>query len=399
MKGMDKYIILKRKKTVVPTMENLSMRAASPLALAAAPDDLEIEEAELSLADRNDLRRDPRTRAIAIPMPMKLIAPIESQDATELEEQDVSWGVRAVGALESPFDGAGITAAVLDTGIDPTHPAFNGVQLIRRNFTDEGDDDQHGHGTHCAGTIFGRDVGGTRIGVATGVQRALIGKVLGQGGGSSASIAQAIQWAINEGAHVISMSLGIDFPGFVDFLVNVHGLDVNPATSIALEAYRANVNLFSELADFVRAQGGLLGEGTIIVAASGNESNRPQYEIAVAPPAAATGIVSVGALQQTANGLSTAQFSNNQVDLSAPGVNIVSARLGGGLAAMSGTSMATPHVAGIACMWAHRQLQSTGMIEGQRFLARLISSGSMTPMAANEEAEDVGSGIVQAPRD
>ena len=194
------------------------------------------------------------------------------------------------------------------------------------------------------------------------------------------------------------MSLGIDFPGYVDYLVNVQGLNVNPATSIALEAYRANVNLFSELADFVRAQGGFLGGGTVIVAASGNESNRPEYEIAVAPPAAARGVVSVGALQQTASGLSTAFFSNNQVDVSAPGVNVVSAKMGGGLASMSGTSMATPHVAGIACMWAHQQLQSSGMIDGQRLLARLIACGSMSPMTADAQAEDVGTGIVQAPR-
>jgi subtilisin family serine protease len=394
----NKYIILKRNKAVVPTMENLGMRARPTDAFAEAPDSLELVEAELTIANRNDLRKDPRTRAIALPMPMKLIAPVKSQDVSAHEAQEIAWGIRAVGALESPFDGAGITAAVLDTGIDPNHPAFNGVQLIRRNFTEESDDDQHGHGTHCAGTIFGRDVGNTRIGVATGVQRALIGKVLGQGGGYSSTIAQAIQWAVQEGAHVISMSLGIDFPGYVDYLVNVQGLNVNPATSIALEAYRANVNLFSELADFVRAQGGFLGGGTVIVAASGNESNRPEYEIAVAPPAAARGVVSVGALQQTASGLSTAFFSNNQVDVSAPGVNVVSAKMGGGLASMSGTSMATPHVAGIACMWAHQQLQSSGMIDGQRLLARLIACGSMSPMTADAQAEDVGTGIVQAPR-
>lgn len=391
-----KYIILKRNKAVVPTMDNL--RAGPLEALTAAPDSLELVEAELSPANRNDLRRDPRTRAIALPMPMKLIAPIESQDVSADEAQEIVWGVRAVGALESSFDGAGVTVAVLDTGIDPNHPAFNDVQLIRRNFTEEADDDQHGHGTHCAGTIFGRDVGSTRIGIATGVKRALIGKVLGQGGGSSSTIAQAIQWAVGEGAHVISMSLGIDFPGFVDYLVNVQGMDVKPATSIALEAYRANVSLFAELSDFVRAQGGFIGEGTVIVAASGNESNRPEYEIAVAPPAASRGIISVGALQQTADGLSTAYFSNNQVDVSAPGVAVISAKLGGGLASMSGTSMATPHAAGIACMWAHQQLQTTGMIDGSRLLAKLIASGSMSPMAAGAEAEDVGTGIVQAPR-
>jgi len=148
--------------------------------------------------------------------------------------------------------------------------------------------------------------------------------VLGEGGGSSATIAKAIQWAVNEGAHVISMSLGIDFPGWVDDLEKLRVLKIEPATSIALENYRANINLFTELARFIHAQG-LFGQGTVIVAASGNESNRPEYEIAVAPPATGTGIVSVGALQKADAGLSIARFSNNQVDIAAPGVDVVSA--------------------------------------------------------------------------
>ena len=94
---------------------------------------------------------------------------------------------------------------------------------------------------------------GTRIGVARNIKRALIGKVLGEGGGSSATLARAIHWALEEGAHVISMSLGIDFPGYVDWLVNTRNMQVAPATSLALEEYRANVNLFTELARFVAA--------------------------------------------------------------------------------------------------------------------------------------------------
>ena len=391
----DNYIILSSKNSVVPTFDNLGTRG-SVGTFDIQPDTLEIEEAVLTRAESNDLRRDPRTRAIAPPMPMKLIDPVDSIAVNAAEAEDVTWGVRAVGALESPFDGTGITVAVLDTGIDPNHPAFADVELVRRNFTTEVDDDQHGHGTHCAGTIFGKDVNGKRIGIAQNVDRALIGKVLGEGGGSSATIAQAIQWAVNEGAHVISMSLGIDFPGFVDLLVNQYNLDINPATSIALEGYRANINLFTELAEFVRAQG-QFGQGTTIVAASGNESERPSYEIAVAPPAAGTGIIAVGALEQTDDGLATARFSNTQVDIAAPGVGVVSAIPGGGLRSMSGTSMATPHVAGVAALWAQRQLSATSEVNSQRLLARLIASGSMNALVSDAEAEDVGTGIVQAP--
>lgn len=388
-----KYIVLRRQGVLVPEAGALGSRGGFR-ARDFGPETLEIEEAELTRAERADLRRDPRTRAIAASMPMRLIEPVASADAAA--DGGETWGVRAVRAPGSPFTGDGITVAVLDTGIDPDHPAFQGVELVRRNFTGEGDDDQNGHGTHCAGTIFGREVDGLRIGVAPGVRRALIGKVLGAGGGSSATIAQAIQWAVNEGAHVVSMSLGIDFPGFVDFLVEQEGLDVNPATSIALEQYRANVNLFSELTEFVQA-GSLFGQGTVIVAASGNESRRPEYEIAVAPPAAGTGIVAVGALEEGANGLSIARFSNDQVNVSGPGVNVVSAFPGGQLRALSGTSMATPHVAGVAALWAQRLRAQTGRVQGETLAAQLIASGTLNPLVAGFEADDVGTGIVQAP--
>ena len=287
--------------------------------------------------------------------------------------------------------------AVLDTGIDPNHPAFKGMTLVQQNFTTEDGNDIHGHGTHCAGTIFGQDVDGVRIGIARHIKRALIGKVLGEGGGSSATLAKAIQWALHEGANVISMSLGIDFPGYVDYLVRKERMDIHPATSLALEEYRANVNLFTELADFVTAFGAF-GEGAIIVAASGNESERPRYEISVAPPAAGTGIIAVGALNKSNKGYTIADFSNNQADIAAPGVDIISADAGtSGLVSMSGTSMATPHAAGIAALWAQRQLEMTGSIDNQTLMAQLVASGTFDPLAPGSEEDDMGTGIIQAP--
>ncbi|NET35141.1 MAG: S8 family serine peptidase [Cyanothece sp. SIO1E1] len=393
LKG-EKYVILRSREIMVPTIENLGIRSAVR-SVELEPEEMEVAAAELSLAERSDLRRDPRTRAIAPSMPMKLIEPVASKEVTS-SPTALTWGVEAVGAAKSSFDGSGITVAVLDTGIDPNHPAFAGVDLVQRNFTSEADNDLNGHGTHCAGTILGQDVGGTRIGVARNVKRALIGKVLGDGGGSSITIAQAIQWAVNEGAHVISMSLGIDFPGLVQFLVEARGVPANVATSLALEAYRANVNLFTELSRFVQAHGAF-GEGTVIVAASGNESNRPNFEISVAPPAAGTGIIAVGALQATANGFAVAGFSNDQVDISAPGVDVISAQANGSLVSFNGTSMATPHVAGVAALWAQRQLERTGGINQQRLMAQLIASGTTSPLAPDQETDNVGAGIVQAP--
>lgn len=385
------YIVLRSKTSVAP---DTGFLGAQPESMAAA--DMELLDAELTKAEQEDIRRDPNTRAIAEPMPMALIEPVAIADAESIMADDVTWGVRAVGAEQSSFTGEGVVVAVLDTGIDPHHPAFTGVTLQRKNFTQEGEDDSNGHGTHCAGTIFGQNVNGLRIGVAPKIARALVGKVLGFGGNSSGTIAKAIQWALAEGAHVISMSLGIDFPGYVKHLTD-RGMDVRPATSLALEQYRANVNLFNELANFIKANGAI-AQGTIVVAASGNESRRPDYEIAVAPPAAAAEILSVGALQQDDAGLlSPAWFSNTQCTLSAPGVDIVSAFPGGGLKAMNGTSMATPHVAGVAALWAAKLLEENGEVDEESLRAKLRAHASTQSFVAGVERSDIGEGIVQAP--
>ncbi len=403
----NKFIVFRAQSTFISSTDNMGPRApvgAGPLGgvRGAAPMrevlKLDLKEETLSTADVADLRRDPETVAIAPPMPLSLIKPlaVTASDGPPVTAAGNAWGIEAVGAHNSSFDGNGAVVAVLDTGIDPNHPAFAGVNLVRRNFTTESDDDLHGHGTHCAGTIFGRDVSGTRIGVARGVKKAVIGKVLGQGGGSSATLATAINWAVENGANVISMSLGIDFPGFVKFLVDQEGMEVEPATSLALSGYRANVNLFSRITDFLEAQS-QFGTGVMVVAASGNESNRPSFVIAVAPPAAGNGMVSVGALLNGSSGFEVARFSNTECNCSAPGVAIQSAKAGGGLTTMSGTSMATPHVAGVAALWAQKELQDTGSITTTSIVAKVLGNATRAGLKAGEEMNDVGVGIVQAP--
>lgn len=258
---MEKYVVLRSREISAPTRGDMGARAGAAVPAGLRRQVVKLEEIELTKRERNDLRRDPSTRAIALPMPLRLIEPVRREPAAAAGA--VAWGIGAVRAPESSYDGSGISVAVLDTGIDANHPAFAGVQLVQRNFTEEPPQDLHGHGSHCAGTIFGRDVAGTRIGVARNIKRALIGKVLGEGGGSSATLARAIHWALEEGAHVISMSLGIDFPGYVDWLVNTRNMQVAPATSLALEEYRANVNLFTELARFVAAYE-VFGQGRIV---------------------------------------------------------------------------------------------------------------------------------------
>ena len=354
-----------------------------------------LEHALMTPAEVADVQRDPEVQVVAASMPMKLIEPVGSPELAPASVGN-TWGIEAIHAHTSPFIGEGVIVAVLDTGINPNHVTFQGVQLERRNFTQGTDDDQNGHGTHCAGTIFGRDVDGLRIGVAQGVTKALIGKVLGPGGGSSATLATAINWAYEKGANVISMSLGIDFPGFVAELID-GGLPAEAATSIALEQYRANVNLFSSLT-LLLAQSNAFSQAAVIVAASGNESDRPRYQIAVAPPAAGDGMISVGALQRSDDGsLSIARFSNTQCNLCGPGVRVTSAWIdsNNALRTISGTSMATPHVAGCAALWAQQQKQLTGVLTAENLAAKTLASAIFVPGAS---FEDIGNGMVQAPQ-
>ena len=390
------YVVIRSRQPVRRDVTRGGFTFGPAVEEEAGVEGVDIEQPTLDDTERFDVARDPQVRALAAAMPMKLIEPV-ADEAVE-PAAGASWGVEAVKAPQSPFDGSGVTVAVLDTGIDPTHPAFAAVadRIEQRNFTTEGDDDSHGHGTHCAGTIFGQDVAGQRIGVARGVERALIGKVLGEGGGSSATVAEAIQWAVNGGAHVVSMSLGIDFPGYVEYLVERGDMDIVAATSIALAEYRHNINLFNAVAELVRSQASFT-QGTVIVAASGNESSRPAYSVAVAPPAAGVGIVAIGALGQSAGGLTVAPFSNAEVDVSAPGVNIVSAGLGGGLRAMSGTSMATPHAAGLAALWAERMIGTAGTVMPSGLVAQLVAMADTSSLADGFTSYDVGSGVAQAP--
>ncbi len=370
---------------------------AAPTATAAPPVTVDIEEMNRTRA--REVARKSDVVAIAPVVPMKLIAPVAIDVPAQPAAAGATWGIEAVAAHTSPFTGKDVVIAVLDTGIDPNHPAFAGVDLVRKNFTDEGDDDAHGHGTHCAGTIFGRDVNNTRIGVARGVKKALIGKVLGGSGGGSDTILQAIQWATNNGAHVISMSLGIDFPGLVADLIANQGFPAELATSIALDNYRANVLLFERLASLLKAQNFFM-QATLLVAAAGNESQRnvnPDFEVAVSPPAVAEGFISVAALGQGAQGFTVAPFSNTGARVAGPGVAVQSAKAGGGLTSMSGTSMATPHVAGIAALWAEK-LTVAGQLNSQLLADRLVSSGTLNGIKAGTDPNDVGSGMVQAPQ-
>ncbi|MGP4103578.1 S8 family peptidase [Nonomuraea sp. KM90] len=399
----ERYSVLRDMSGVRTASPFESTRPAGPPPVLAGSEP-HVEVVELSKRELRDVARDPEVRAVAPVMPTALIQPFEEGadgQASTAAAAAATWGVQAVGADVSTRTGAEVIVAVLDTGIDGTHPAFTGVTLIQEDFSGSGLGDKQGHGTHCAGTVFGRAVDGTRIGVAPGVTRALIGKVLADdGSGDTEGLLRGMQWALQQGAQVVSMSLGFDFPGMVQRLVDM-GRQPRFATSLALEAYRANLRLFDALMQMVAAREAI-GPGTIVVAAAGNESERqthPDFEIAVSLPAAAEGVIAVGALAQssTGNGLVIAPFSNTFPQISAPGVGVLSARVGGGLRALSGTSMATPHVAGVTALWWEDVMKSPLPATSSTVMARLLASAAVSPLASGVDVADRGVGLVRAP--
>ncbi|HEU4979380.1 MAG TPA: S8 family peptidase [Solirubrobacteraceae bacterium] len=227
-----------------------------------------------------------------------------------------AWDALGLGAF--PQSG-GVPVGIVDTGIDATHEDLAGKVLACATSTDgavsEGScADDAGHGTHVAGTIGA--IAGNRVGVA-GVAFSsplIVCRALGaDGSGTIADVAACIRWAHDAGAKVISMSLG------------------GPSSKTLAAAVTAAWN------------GGGRG-GSLIVAAAGNDGDGE-----VEYPAGLPDVVSVAAVDASD---AHAPFSNANADVevAAPGVDVLSTKLGGGYVRMSGTSMATPHASGAAAL-------------------------------------------------
>ncbi len=393
---MKRYIILKREPAQKSNVRGWSHGNEAFGARAGSPT-FSVE----SLSDNaaSELAVDPEVHVIAQAMPTRLIRPFAASAASAEMAGQSNWGVEAVLADKSPCTGAGVTVAVLDTGIDNTHPAFSGVELVEKDFSGHGNGDRQGHGTHCAGTIFGRDIGVQRIGIARGVERALIGKVLGDdGSGGSEMVFNALTWAMQERADIISMSLGFDFPGMVDGLTK-DGWPADLATSSALEAYRGNLRMFDAIMGMLKAQAAF-GVSPLVVAAAGNESRREvnqEYRIAASLPAAADGVVSVAAVGRGKTKYAVAEFSNSFALISGPGVDIPSAWPGGKLNTISGTSMACPHVAGVAALWWESIRRAGGRPNAKNVAAKLLATARRDVFELGMDEADIGQGFVTAP--
>ncbi|HEV2773082.1 MAG TPA: S8 family serine peptidase [Thermoleophilaceae bacterium] len=289
-------------------------------------------------------------------------------------ESQFTWGLQATRAATSRFSGRGTTVAVLDTGLDLRHPDLAGRNIVSRSFVpNQAVQDGNGHGTHCIGTACGPRVpfkagGGSPPSYGCASNSTIFaGKVLSdQGSGTTAGIIAGMQWAIASGCHIISMSLGrtirLDETGF------------NPA--------------YEQVARIG------LQRGTLVIAAAGNDSARPGNIRPVSEPANSPSILAVGALDES---LRPASFSNGglftphgAVNIAAPGVNVYSSFPRPVLyRRLPGTSMATPHVAGIGALWT----EANAMFRGVALANQLLRTARRLPLPSR----DVGAGLVQAP--
>ncbi|MFD4716191.1 S8 family serine peptidase [Streptomyces sp. NPDC058430] len=262
-------------------------------------------------------------------------------------EASLDVSVPQIGAPEvwkSGYDGKGVKVAVLDTGVDAGHPDLAGKIAESKSFVpDQAVQDGHGHGTHVASTIVGSGAAsdGKRKGVAPGAEL-LVGKVLGNDGrGQDSWIIAGMEWAAHSGAKIVSMSLGGDASGPSDVL--------------------------SETVDELSAS-----TGTLFVIAAGNSGPSEQT---IGTPGIADSALTVGAVDKSDT---LASFSSRgprigdyaiKPEITAPGAAITAARAAGTTmgtpvdeyyTTSSGTSMATPHVAGAAALVAQAHPDWTG---------------------------------------
>ncbi|MEV6241799.1 S8 family serine peptidase [Lentzea sp. NPDC051838] len=263
-------------------------------------------------------------------------------------------------AWQQGVTGKGVKVAVVDTGVDEKHPDLQGKQIAEKNFTDSPDaTDEVGHGTHVASTIASK--GEKYRGVAPDAE-IIDAKVCQPGGCTESAILGGMQWAAEQGAQVVNMSLG--------------GGDT------------PEIDPIEEAVNRISAE-----TGALFVIAAGN-SGRPET---IGSPGSAESALTVGAVDRN-DGI--APFSSRgpaadgavKPDVTAPGVDIVAAEAGTqGHVAMSGTSMATPHVAGVVALLKQQHPDWTGA----RLKATIMASAKANPAL---KTFDQGTGRVDVPK-
>jgi len=250
---------------------------------------------------------------------------------------EMEWGLKAIGLENANYTGKGIDICILDTGLEISHPDFSSEEIEGKSFID-GEDwnrDPNGHGTHCAGVATGntRNDTGKRYGIARGCNLKIAKVLADNGRGTTSSVIDAIDWAITKKFRILSLSLASPVK-----------LDDQPSVLFEAIGERA------------------LENNCLIIAAAGNDSNRPQIPQPVSMPANSKSIMAVGAIDSQ---MKIARFSNaginpstgGNINVCAPGVDIISAypknakNKNNLYYSMSGTSMAAPHVSGLAALY------------------------------------------------
>lgn len=285
---------------------------------------------------------------------------------------DFEWGLKAVGLDTTQLTGKGVDLCILDTGFDVTHPDFLGRTIEGKSFIsgEAWDIDLKGHGTHCAGTAAGnvRLDTGKRYGIAKNANLKIAKALANDGSGTTSSIVDAIDWAISKKVRVISMSLSAP-------------VQLNEAPSPIFEMVGKKA----------------LDNNCLLIAAAGNDSQRPALPQPVSIPANSESIMAVGAIDGQ---MRVATFSNGGlnaatggvINVCAPGVDVLSSfpksLVVEGYMLKNGTSMATPHVAGIVALYMEKypHLTALEIWEVLEKNARLLEG---------LKYRDVGNGLVQ----
>jgi len=256
---------------------------------------------------------------------VRYVEPNAEVEAHGQNGQTVPWGIdRVFGDEEYSFDtwdeadGEGVGVAILDTGIDEDHESLPDPQGGTNTIDDtHWGDDGNGHGTHVAGTVAALDNDVGVVGVGPSIDLYAVKVLDDDGGGTMSSVAAGIDWVVEEAEDdipILNMSLG--------------GGDNNTLSEAVEAAHQA---------------------GHVLIASAGNDGNPGGRGDNVGYPAAYDEVIAVAASDDDDN---RARFSSTgpQVELIAPGVDVLSTVPGDDYDEYSGTSMSAPHVAGVAAL-------------------------------------------------
>jgi len=247
------------------------------------------------------------------------ISYVELDHKVQALQQTLPWGVDRIDAeVVHPYNkGTGVKVCIIDTGIDYNHPDLDANYVDGIDYANKDADpmDDNGHGTHCAGIVAAEDNIEGVVGVAPEASLYAVKALDSSGSGYVSDVAAGIDWAVDNGMDVISMSLGSDL------------------SSLTLE----------------NACNNAYASGLILVAAAGNDGNPAGKTDSVDYPARYDSVIAVAATND-ADTRATWSSTGPDVELSAPGVGIDSTYLDGGYATGSGTSMACPHVVGTVAL-------------------------------------------------